>query len=224
MGRTHLAENAGSETREGENEERIVPYRQSALDRLSSPEQLDQLLVATRPQGWLALGALLVLLASALVWASYGTVTTRITAEGVMSRGVRASSSQTGLRALVFLPAAQALLIETGMEARVSPTVPLRRQQGPLTGTVTAVGESPVSSEALERVVGWENLVTELTRKGPLVQIEIDLRSAVESRGDGPRGASLRIVDGTRITARILVRKERPIELLVPASLRSGEA
>lgn len=225
MGSTRLAEIAGTETREGESEERIVPYRQSALDRLSSPEQLDQLLVATRPQGWLALGALLLLLASALVWASYGTVTTRITAEGIVSRSTPESSSELGseLRAVVFVPAAQALLVETGMEARVSPSVLVRGPSGSLTGTVTAVGDAPVS-EALERSLGREDLVTDLKRKGPLIRVEIVLRPALPAGSEGSRNPSLRLIDGTRVNARIVVRKEHPIELLVPASWRSGEA
>lgn len=222
MGSTRLAESAGTEPRGEESEERVVPYRQTALDRLSSPEQLDQLLVATRPQGWLALAALLVLLASALVWASYGTVTTRITAEGVVARGAPGSGSALG--AVVFLPAAQAVLVETGMEARVSPSVVFRRGSGDLVGTVTEVGDSPVSSRTLARVVADERLVAELGRQGPLVRIGIELRPAPEETGGAARAPSLRIVDGTRVTARILVRKEHPIELLVPAAWRSGDA
>jgi len=222
MGSTRLADRTGTgtEPREGESGERVVPYRQTALDRLSSPEQLDQLLVATRPQGWLALAALLVLLASALVWASYGTVTTRITAEGVVARGAPGSE----LGAVVFLPAAQAVLVETGMEARVSPAVVFRRGRGDLEGTVTEVGASPVSSGTLARVVADERLVAELRRQGPLVRIGIELRPAPEETGGAARAPSLRIVDGSRVTVRILVRSEHPIELLVPAAWRSGDA
>ena len=33
-------------------------FRKVALERLSSPEQLDQLLQVTDPKGWMALGAL----------------------------------------------------------------------------------------------------------------------------------------------------------------------
>lgn len=218
MGSTRLADRAGTEPRAGESEKRVVPYRQTALDRLSSPEQLDQLLVATRPQGWLALAALLVLLASALVWASYGTVTTRITAQGVVIRGAPGSGAELG--AVVFLPAAQAVQVETGMEARVA--LVFRRGSGDLAGTVTEVGDSPVSSRTLARVVADERLVAELGRQGPLVRIGIELRPAPEETGGAAR--ALRIVDGTRVTARILVRREHPIELLVPAAWRSGDA
>ena len=43
-----------------ESQDRI--FRQAALDRLSSPEQLDQLMQVTTPKSWMALVAFIVLL------------------------------------------------------------------------------------------------------------------------------------------------------------------
>ena len=42
-------------------------FRQAALERLSSPEQLDQLARVTQPVGWLALLALSLVILSAIV-------------------------------------------------------------------------------------------------------------------------------------------------------------
>ncbi len=61
-------------------------YRKVALARLSSPEQLDQLMQVTNPRGWLALSALLALLLAALVWAVFGSIPTEAVGQGILLR------------------------------------------------------------------------------------------------------------------------------------------
>lgn len=61
-------------------------FRKVALERLSSPEQLDQLLQVTDPKGWMALGALGTLLLSALAWGVWGAIPTDATGEGILLR------------------------------------------------------------------------------------------------------------------------------------------
>ncbi len=61
-------------------------FRKVALERLSSPEQLDQLMKVTHRRGWLALGAVIVLLATAVVWGVFGTVSTKVTGQGILLR------------------------------------------------------------------------------------------------------------------------------------------
>lgn len=61
-------------------------FRKVALERLSSPEQLDQLLQVTNPRGWLALGALGALLLTSLVWAIFGSIPTEAGGEGILLR------------------------------------------------------------------------------------------------------------------------------------------
>ena len=61
-------------------------FRKVALERLSSPEQLDQLLQVTDPKGWLALGALGTILVSTLAWGIWGAIPTESTGEGILLR------------------------------------------------------------------------------------------------------------------------------------------
>jgi HlyD family secretion protein len=61
-------------------------FRAAALERLSSPEQLDQLLQVTRPRHWLALLAMFLILSAAGVWSVKGTVRTTASGEGLIVR------------------------------------------------------------------------------------------------------------------------------------------
>lgn len=59
-------------------------FRQVALERLASPEQLDQLITVTNPMGWLALLAIGGLLASATLWGIYGSIPTKVQGQGII--------------------------------------------------------------------------------------------------------------------------------------------
>lgn len=62
-------------------------FRESALERLSSPEQLDQQLQVTSPKGWIALLALWGVLAAVILWSIIGTVPTREEGRGIIVVG-----------------------------------------------------------------------------------------------------------------------------------------
>ena len=59
-------------------------FRQAALDRLTSPDQLDHLIRVTSPLGWLALSALGTLCAAVVAWAVLGDVATRVGGDGIL--------------------------------------------------------------------------------------------------------------------------------------------
>lgn len=59
-------------------------FRKVSIDRLSSPEQLDQIMQVTTAKGWIALATLFGLLAAIVVWGFYGSVPTNVRAMGVL--------------------------------------------------------------------------------------------------------------------------------------------
>ncbi|NJQ02693.1 HlyD family efflux transporter periplasmic adaptor subunit [Streptomyces zingiberis] len=63
-----------------------MQFRQKALSKLQSPEDLDIPVRFARPQGLLVLAVTLAVLAGAVVWAVTGTVTSRQEAPGVLTR------------------------------------------------------------------------------------------------------------------------------------------
>jgi HlyD family secretion protein len=59
-------------------------FRKVALDRLSSPEQLDQLMKVTDARGWIVLGALGVILSTAVVWGVVGSLPESVVGPGML--------------------------------------------------------------------------------------------------------------------------------------------
>ncbi|BAI74519.1 hypothetical protein AZL_a09880 (plasmid) [Azospirillum sp. B510] len=60
------------------------PFRKVALDRLGSPEQLDRLVSITQPSSWVALLAVVLLLAAAVVWSIVGSIPTYVNGPGLL--------------------------------------------------------------------------------------------------------------------------------------------
>ena len=72
-------------TNNGSSERSI--FRKAALERLSSPEQLDYLLSITSPAGWLAVSALGVILFLIVLWGFLGRIPDTVSGSGILIRG-----------------------------------------------------------------------------------------------------------------------------------------
>jgi HlyD family secretion protein len=61
-------------------------FRQEALERLSSPERLDQLMEVVSPKGWIGLLSLGLIVMTGLVWSVLGRLPVSVPANGVLVR------------------------------------------------------------------------------------------------------------------------------------------
>ncbi|MEG6520666.1 NHLP bacteriocin system secretion protein [Desulfotomaculum sp. 1211_IL3151] len=59
-------------------------FRKVSLDRLSSPEELDQRLTVTSPMGWLACLAIILLAAAGIIWGIFGKIPDKAMGEGII--------------------------------------------------------------------------------------------------------------------------------------------
>ncbi|MET7601460.1 HlyD family efflux transporter periplasmic adaptor subunit [Streptomyces avermitilis] len=64
-----------------------MQFRQQALAKLQSPEELDLPVRFARPQGWLVLSVTVVVMAAASVWAVTGSVASTVGAPAVLTHG-----------------------------------------------------------------------------------------------------------------------------------------
>lgn len=59
-------------------------FRKVSLDRLSSPEELDQRLTVTSPVGWVALVSIVILMVAGLIWGFLGSVADKAVGSGII--------------------------------------------------------------------------------------------------------------------------------------------
>jgi len=85
-------------------------FRKVALDRLSSPEQIDRLLHVTPARAWLALVAVLAMLGASVAWGFVGSVTSKTIGQGVVIRA-------GGVQDVVSLGAGQVLEVRAATGA-----------------------------------------------------------------------------------------------------------
>ena len=62
-------------------------FRKEALEKLSTPEKLDQLIKVTSPKGWIALLTIALALGTGIAWSFFGDVKTKLNVVGVLLGG-----------------------------------------------------------------------------------------------------------------------------------------
>ncbi|MFD8232500.1 HlyD family efflux transporter periplasmic adaptor subunit [Streptomyces sp. NPDC059696] len=129
-----------------------MQFRQQALAKLQSPEELDLPVRFARPQGWLVLSVTVVAMAAASVWAVTGSVTSTVSAPAIITHGQGSYLLQSPVAGQVT-----AVLAEQGEQVPAnSPVLKVR----------TAQGEAVVRTLAAGRVSALAATVGQIIRTG----------------------------------------------------------
>ncbi|KMS68548.1 hypothetical protein ACH49_27160 [Streptomyces leeuwenhoekii] len=123
-----------------------MQFRQQALAKLQSPDELDLPVRFARPQGWLVLSVTVVAMAAASVWAVTGSVASTVSAPAVLTHGQGSYVLQSPVSGQVT-----AVLAEQGERLPAgAPVLKVRTAEGET--VVRALGAGRVS--ALAATVG----------------------------------------------------------------------
>ncbi|MFF5025116.1 HlyD family efflux transporter periplasmic adaptor subunit [Streptomyces collinus] len=129
-----------------------MQFRQQALAKLQSPEELDLPVRLARPQGWLALGVTVVVMAAASVWAVTGSVASTVSAQAVLTHGQGSYLLQSPVTGQVT-----AVLAKEG--ERLPAGAPVLRVR-------TAQGDATVRAVAAGRVTALAATIGQIIRTG----------------------------------------------------------
>ena len=102
-------------------------FRKSSMDRLKSPEQLNDYIRVANPGVWLVLGAIILLLVGIVIWGVFGTV------ESTVDTGVLVENGTI----TCYVGEADAARLSSGMEITIGET----------TGLVKTISTQPVQVE-----------------------------------------------------------------------------
>jgi hypothetical protein len=194
-------------------------FRKAALEKLSSPEELDQLMQVTTPQGWLALLGLMVFLVCVVVTGVFGVIPVRASSDYcIMVKNPTDGTTQ----AYVYLQPSEDRIIRPGNPVQIRPSTIGKADSAFIIGETVSVGEFPVSAAEMERVLGNETLVNQLLRDQSLILVLVDLQRA-EITDQNPTGFqwsdershTLQIQSKLLCEASIEIERKRPIELIL---------
>ncbi|MDQ0597005.1 multidrug efflux pump subunit AcrA (membrane-fusion protein) [Streptomyces canus] len=129
-----------------------MQFRQQALAKLQSPEELDLPVRFARPQGWLALSVTVVVMAAASVWAVTGSVASTVSASAILTHGQGSYILQSPVAGQVT-----AVLAKEGEQLPAnSPVLKVRTSQG----------DSVVRSVAAGRVTALAATIGQIIQTG----------------------------------------------------------
>lgn len=124
------------------------------------------------------------------------------------------------LMAVLYVPAGQGKQVRPGMEVRIAPSTVQREEYGLMLGTVTWVAEYPSTARGMLRLLGNQELVTRLLEEGPPIQVNVELAkdpaTATGFRWTSSGGPEVEISSGTLAGGSVILRRDRPISLLLP--------
>jgi len=135
-------------------------FRKKSLERISSPEQLTDYIKVSNPGVWLVLAAVVLLLASALVWAVFGTLPTTLSVSAYVSNGA----------AVLYVDEATAGELEPGLQARI----------GDAEGTVASVASIPLSQAELKQKYTDDYVFSSMTAGEWNYPVEITVPGAAD--------------------------------------------
>jgi hypothetical protein len=169
-------------------------FRKTALERLASPEDLDQAIAIASGGSWLALSAVLLVGAAVLGWALFGTLTTTAAGSG------RILQTANGFELRATVPVSEAGEIRPGMTAQIVPATVRREDVGFIRGTVAAV-TSTVSDDS---------------RMDVRIVLDRDAQSDSGFGWSSGRGPAIGIPAGTPAAVEIVTQQRAPISWVVP--------
>ncbi|GGT22703.1 HlyD family efflux transporter periplasmic adaptor subunit [Streptomyces chromofuscus] len=126
-----------------------MQFRQQALAKLQSPEELDLPVRLARPQGWLVLSVTVVAMAAASVWAVTGSVTSTVSAPAVLTHGEGSYVLQSPVAGQVT-----AILAEEGERLPAnSPVLKVRTEEGETVVRTLAAGRLTALAATIGQII-----------------------------------------------------------------------
>lgn len=189
-------------------------FRKESLERLSSPEQLDQLMQVVRLRSWIPLVSLGSLVGLALLWSILGRIPITTTGRGIL---VHPSASSDELMGLLYFDGDQASLIQPGTKLVLIPDVMTASQSGGAQAYVQTVAQPPITTLEAARQAKPSDLTA---LQDGSVQVIVKLETD-ESNPSGYKWSVLGssqppLTAGDTVTARITLAEKAPITFVFP--------
>ena len=176
-------------------------YRKKAIDRLSSPEQLDKMIPITQPSTWLILLGLFIISISVGIWAIFGEITETYTAQGIVTVADEKldEAGQENYMLLCFIQQSDAGSVSVGMpiSAQTNSNIELK-------GQIIHIDSYITPSDEVYSLIQNDALAAYFLSNGPVIAVRCSLDDEAES------------VLGALAQVTIITSKKHPIAYIFP--------
>ncbi|MGB3613096.1 MAG: hypothetical protein WBA10_04820 [Elainellaceae cyanobacterium] len=195
-----------------ERAEKTNLFRQESLERLSSPEQLDQLMQIVRPRHWIPLVALGVLMSLGILWSVVARIPRTVAGPGIL---VQPSDEADSLVGLTYLSRTDGAKVRPDMDVLIVPSTGSERMGG-LVGRVEEVTVPSTTTLGMARKMGSTDDAVALAEVEVLVTLEAESTTASGYRWSSASGNDTVVLPGTAATMQITLDERPPIALVFP--------
>lgn len=125
-----------------------------------------------------------------------------------------------GEEAVLFVPVSEGKKIKKDMHVIVYPSTVNRQETGHMTGKVTGVSKTVISSQEMINQLGEQSLAQVFQQSGPVIRVSCSLdkdeKTASGYKWSSKKGADIELDAGTIVQADIVVEEKAPITMLIP--------
>lgn len=193
-------------------------FRKEALEQLSSPEQLDQLIQVVNLKDWVPLASIGFLVSIILLWSIFARIPTIVQARGLLLK----SANSNQLINVSYFSIAEGRRIQPGDSLLIIPDTVNFQDNGGLEATVTAVSPTPVTQENLLNRINGNQELAKLVYTPASIEVTATLQpdpaTPTGYRWSIAQGPQTPLMPETPTTARVVVKEQSPISFVFPFS------
>ncbi|MDR2577218.1 MAG: hypothetical protein LBC70_00195 [Chitinispirillales bacterium] len=188
-------------------------FRKDSIERLSSPERLNECVKMVQPRLWYVLAGFFAIVLAVSIWAFTGTIPDRVHLRCV----VYSEFGEVSLYA--YLPFTVSKRLTEGMPVQISPDYAVREEYGYIYGNVESIGHRVIDERYLTERYGGLSFVSGIlppASAGNFVEIKIvPEKDGGRLKWSSYRGTDIVLEDGAYCTGVIVIRERRPYEFLI---------
>lgn len=184
-------------------------FRKSSLERISSPEQLNEYIKIVNPGLVMILASIFLILLGCSFWFFSGRIPKYLDISGV------SITSKNGIQKVYcYVPISTAKRLRTDMAVQMSPDYAPKEQYGYIKGSISRIGENIVTENYLSELFDNPQIVSPVISdiNSNLIQVEINLEGWSSNKGE-----LISISDGSLFTVSVVEREQKPYELIFNA-------
>ncbi len=183
-------------------------FRKSTLERVSSPDQLNEYIKVTNPSLIIMLIGVFSILIAGMVWIFAGVIPKSVAIQGVVATNLDGNE-----RVYCYVPIGTSKRLSEGMEVQISPDYADREQFGYINGKIISIGSKIVTTEYLASNFAEPQVVypvlSQAASGGNVVEVELSMGS-----WSSDSGKDIEVMEGTLCSVSAIVGGTRPYELI----------